>query len=200
MLTSSNHVLFNGTLKNPWQTGRFCGQKFKTWWCCRFGRQKLPCCFKNKFHLSGGKNESSTGVDDEIFICSDICFHGILTCLYIFSINVLKLILNLVIPRFAKDLKEQFVQATACFEKVLNHCDWRTMLQPMHFHQTLTWICHTQLAAHGNVLLLKWWTWELLSGPQIKVSYPYKSLHKQLHCLPFWFFARNFSDFFVSVI
>lgn len=119
MLTSSNHVLFNGTLKNPWQTGRFCGQKFKTWWCCRFGRQKLPCCFKNKFHLSGGKNESSTGVDDEIFICSDICFHGILTCLYIFSINVLKTDFKFGYPKICQRSERAVCPSNCMFWKSL---------------------------------------------------------------------------------
>lgn len=138
MLTSSNHVLLNGAVKNPWQTGKFRGLKFKTWYCCRFGEQKLPCCSKNKFHLSGGKNhESGRGVDDELFIHSDICSHCILTFFYIFSINVLKLILNLASPGFAKDLKELFVcQSNCIFWKGLNHCDWRAMLQPVHFHHS----------------------------------------------------------------
>lgn len=59
-------------------------------------------------------HESSTGVEDEVFIHPEICSRCSLTCLYIFSINVLKLILNLVSPRFAKDLKELFVCQSNC--------------------------------------------------------------------------------------
>lgn len=67
---------------------------------------------------------------------------------YIFWINVLKFIYNLVSQRFAKDLKELFLyQSNQVF--LSDHCDWlRAMLQPGHFHQTLIWICHTEPTAH----------------------------------------------------
>lgn len=142
-------------------------------------------------------HESSTGVEDEVFIHPEICSRCSLTCLYIFSINVLKLILNLVSPRFAKDLKELFVcQSNCIFWKGLNHCDWRALLQPMHFHQTLIWICNIELTAWSNVLVLVIDFRELLSGPQIRVSYPYKNLQKQLYNLAFCFLPVTLQRFF----
>lgn len=51
----------------------------------------------------------SAGDEVQIFVCPEMSSCCILTCLYIFSINVLKLVLNLVSQRFAKDLKDLFV-------------------------------------------------------------------------------------------